>query len=166
MTRLLALPAGRRAKWVVLAVWLVVLFASLGAQPRRQVRGRREERVDVVPARARPSRPRRWTPSKRIQGGERVAAVVVYRRDGGLTAADKARIARRRRASSDAAGPSRSSSQRRAGARGLGLAGTAPRRCSSRVDSRATARAARSSTPSTRSATGSATGRTAGCRSR
>ena len=54
MSRLLTLPAGRRAKWVVLARrGSSCVFGAVGRQPPRQVRGRREERVDLVPARRR-----------------------------------------------------------------------------------------------------------------
>ena len=83
MTRLLALPAGRRAKWVIFAVWLVVAVRLArprtcpGSSPTTSATSRRRS------CPATPSRPRRWRVTKQLQGGENVAAVVVYRRDGG-----------------------------------------------------------------------------------
>ena len=50
MSKLLTLPTGRRAKWIVAAVWLLAIVRGLRRQPPRQVRRRGEQRVDLLPA--------------------------------------------------------------------------------------------------------------------
>ena len=91
MTRLLALPAGRRAKWVILAAWLLVLFGSSAANlPGKFSDNERNESTSFLPGDAESTKA--LEQSKQITGGENVAALIVYRRQGGLTAADQARI--------------------------------------------------------------------------
>ena len=91
MTRLLALPAGRRAKWVILAAWLLVLFGSSAANlPGKFSDNERNESTSFLPGDAESTKA--LEQSKQITGGENVAALIVYRREGGLTAADQARI--------------------------------------------------------------------------
>ena len=51
--RLLTIPAGRRAKWLVFGVWLVAIMAIGGGRAAREVRRGAGERVHVVPARRR-----------------------------------------------------------------------------------------------------------------
>jgi RND superfamily putative drug exporter len=90
MSRVLAFPAGRRAKWLVLAAWLVILMAvaplagklfgavdndRLGYLPKSA------ESTAVLKAQAN-------FPQGRIN-----PAIVVYQRAGGLTEADKQRAA-------------------------------------------------------------------------
>ena len=79
------LPAGRRAKWVVLAAVPRWSWPAIGPL-RRQVRGRAEERDRRRSCRATRSRSRRSTPSKQFPGGEPAPAVTVIAREGGLTA--------------------------------------------------------------------------------
>ena len=51
---LFTFPAGRRAKWVVFAIWFVGdLHRRRPGQPARQVRRRRKQRGDLLPARRR-----------------------------------------------------------------------------------------------------------------
>ena len=91
MARLLSVPAGRRAKWVVLALWLVVLFGASAANlPGKFADDERNESTSFLPGDAESTKALAAT--KKITGGENVAALVVFRRDGGLTAADQARI--------------------------------------------------------------------------
>ncbi len=95
MTRLLAIPAGRRAKWIVLAVWLIAVFGSLAANlPGKFSDAERNESTSFLPGDAESTKALQQT--KKLQGAELAPMVVVYRRAGGLTAADRARIARDR----------------------------------------------------------------------
>ena len=158
-------PAGRRAKWVVLAVWLVAIVGRrVAANLPGQVRRRREERVDARSCPATPSRPRRWQVTKRLQGGEQAPTVVVYRRDGGLTAGRPARIAPRprRRSTRTRAVPQRDAAFSRAAS--SRATGTTALICA--TDPRHRRGQARSSTRSTTTATRSAATPAAACRSR
>ncbi|MEP6955121.1 MAG: MMPL family transporter [Solirubrobacteraceae bacterium] len=95
MTRLLAIPSGRRAKWVVLAVWLIAVFGSIAANlPGKFSDAERNESTSFLPGDAESTKALEQT--KKLQGAELAPMVVVYRRDAGLTAADRARIARDR----------------------------------------------------------------------
>lgn len=77
MTRLLAIPSGRRAKWVVLAVRLIAVFGSIAAN----LSGKFSEGAGADEE----------APGRRAGAdGRRL------RRDAGLTAADRGRIARDR----------------------------------------------------------------------
>src|SRR5688572_19339495 len=89
LTRLAAIPCGRRAKWLVLVFWLVVVAAV------SPVAGKLTD-VEENDAAA-------WLPGSAeslqvnelqsdFPGGETLTAVIVYHRDGGLTAEDQAKI--------------------------------------------------------------------------
>jgi RND superfamily putative drug exporter len=92
VTRHLAFPAGRRTKWVVLAVWLLVLFGALGANlPGRFADNEKNESTSFLPDEAESTKA--LNASEEIVGGEDITALIVYRREGGLTPADRARIA-------------------------------------------------------------------------
>ncbi|MGZ4270262.1 MAG: MMPL family transporter [Solirubrobacteraceae bacterium] len=95
MKRLLAIPAGRRAKWVVLGVWLVAVAGSLAANlPGKFAAAERNESTSFLPGGAESTKALAAT--KKLQGAELAPIVIVYRRAAGLTAADKARVARDR----------------------------------------------------------------------
>ena len=53
VARLLSVPAGRRAKWVILALWLVVLFGASAANLPGKFSDAEKQRVDLVPPRRR-----------------------------------------------------------------------------------------------------------------
>lgn len=92
MSRFLAIPAGRRAKWVVFAAWIVAIFAIAGANlPGKFSDAEKNESTSFLPGDAESTKALEVT--KRLQDGERAATVIVYRRDGGLTATDRRRIA-------------------------------------------------------------------------
>src|SRR4051812_34013968 len=92
MARVLSFPAGRRAKWVVFAVWLAIVFVTLAANlPAKFDDAQRNESSSFLPGNAEATKTLAIT--KDLQGGDIVNAVIVYRRDGGLTARDRARIA-------------------------------------------------------------------------
>jgi len=93
--RLTAIPSGRRAKWAVLAVWIVFLAAvSLLAGPLTDVEENdsaaflpeNAESLDVVRL------------EERFADGETTPAIVVFHRDGGLTAEDQGVIESNREA--------------------------------------------------------------------
>ena len=83
------LPAGRTAKWWVLAV-VVLIFGALASQAGKLEGAQKNESSSWLPADA--ESVKALDAVKRFPGGELAPAVVVYERRGGLTAADKARI--------------------------------------------------------------------------
>jgi putative drug exporter of the RND superfamily len=92
MSRYLTFPAGRRAKWVVFAVWIVAVLGMGAANlPGKFSDAEKNESTSFLPGDAESTKALAVT--KQLQDGEQVATVIVYRREGGLTAADKARIA-------------------------------------------------------------------------
>jgi RND superfamily putative drug exporter len=88
----LAFSASRRTKWLVFAAWLLLLF-GLGAGQvfDKYTEAEKNRQVDYLPESAESVRVLEQV--EQFPSGERFAAVVVYRRDGGLTAADRAVIA-------------------------------------------------------------------------
>ena len=102
ISRALTWPGTRRAKWIVVALWLVVFFGLNAANIFDRFADAEQNRsVDYLPGKA--------DSAKLIErvdefpSGERFAAVVVYRRDGGLTAADRRAIGEDRGEFADAA---------------------------------------------------------------
>jgi RND superfamily putative drug exporter len=92
MSRFLTLPAGRRAKWVVFAIWVVAVVGMGAANlPGKFSDAEKNESTSFLPGDAESTKALAVT--KQLEGGENAATVIVYRRDGGLTAADRARIA-------------------------------------------------------------------------
>jgi putative drug exporter of the RND superfamily len=89
----LTFAAGRRAKWLVLAVW--VLIAGVAGSYAGKLEGaEKNEPSSFLPGKAESVATLRAV--KRLPSGDRVAAVIVYRRASGLTAADRALVARER----------------------------------------------------------------------
>ena len=92
MSRLLTLPTGRRAKWVVAAVWLLAMVGAFAADlPGKYADAENNESTSFLPSDAESTRALAVTED--LQGGEQAAVVVVYRREGGLTPADREQIA-------------------------------------------------------------------------
>jgi RND superfamily putative drug exporter len=91
MGALARLVTGRRSKWLVVAVWLLltVPFGVLGGQLADATDNRTES---FLPAEAESTEALR-VQEQRFRGGETVTALIVYRRVGGLTDADRAEIA-------------------------------------------------------------------------
>jgi len=87
------LAAGARAALVVLAVWIVVIFAAAGpAQlPAKFTDAEDNESTSFLPGDAESTKA--LAASEALQGGELAPAVIVYRRESGLTAADRQKIA-------------------------------------------------------------------------
>ncbi len=96
MTKLLTFPAGRRAKWLVLFAWLVAIVGASAANlPGKYADAEKNESTSFLPGDAESTRALQAT--EQLQGSELAPMVVVYRRDGGLTEADRRRIARDRK---------------------------------------------------------------------
>ncbi|HEV3002036.1 MAG TPA: MMPL family transporter [Solirubrobacteraceae bacterium] len=92
MTALARLVTGRRAKFLVIAAW--VLAAAAMAGPGQKLADVTEDDfASFLPERAESTEVQRLL-AERFPGGETAAGLIVYRREGGLTAADRAKIAR------------------------------------------------------------------------
>ncbi|HEX5781101.1 MAG TPA: MMPL family transporter, partial [Solirubrobacteraceae bacterium] len=91
MGALARIVTGRRSKWLVVLAWVVltVPFSALGSQLADVTDNRTES---FLPAEAESTEALR-VQEQRFPGGETVTGLVVYRRAGGLTDADRAEIA-------------------------------------------------------------------------
>jgi RND superfamily putative drug exporter len=88
---LLVAVAGPRAKWLVFGVWFVVIFGSFSAGISEKYTDAQEnESTSFLPGDAESTKA--LTAAEDLQGGELAPAVVLYRRETGLTAADKQKI--------------------------------------------------------------------------
>ncbi len=108
LRRLGGLPGTRVGKWVVLVAWLVILFAAF--TPAGQFEDAQEnESTSFLPGDAESTKVLEQLEQFQDESGEQADAVIVYARDGGLTAADRATIAEDRaslnRDRPEAAGP-------------------------------------------------------------
>ncbi len=88
---LAALPCGRRSKWVVLAVWLVLLLA-VGPLAGKLMGAEDNQASSWLPGNAESTRV--LTAQRAFQPVDTAQAVVVYQRTGGITAADRAEATR------------------------------------------------------------------------
>jgi RND superfamily putative drug exporter len=94
--RLLTFSGTRGAKWFVFGAWLLVFFGLNAANIFEKYSDAEQNRsVDYLPSGAESVEVINTV--EEFPSGERFAAVVVYRRDGGLTAADRVLIAEDRR---------------------------------------------------------------------
>jgi len=91
MGALARVVTGRRSKWLVVLAWLVatVPFGALGGKLTDATDNRTES---FLPAEAESTEALR-VQEERFAGGETVTGLIVYRRAGGLTDADRAEIA-------------------------------------------------------------------------
>jgi RND superfamily putative drug exporter len=87
-----SVPARRRAKWLVFAIWIVGIFIAVGPAdlPTKFSDAEKNESTSFLPGDAESTKA--LTATEDLQGGELAPAVIVYRRDTGLTAADRRRI--------------------------------------------------------------------------
>jgi putative drug exporter of the RND superfamily len=85
-------PAGKRAKWVVFAVWFVAIFIAAGPAnlPGKFEDAESNEATSYLPGDAESTAALKATES--LQNGEIAPAVIVFRRDSGLTPADRLTI--------------------------------------------------------------------------
>ena len=92
MARILTIPAGRRAKFVVAAVFFIITAIVGGLFSGKFEDAQKNETVSFLPGKA--ESVKSLEAVKRYPGGELAPAVVVYERKGGLTAADRSRVAK------------------------------------------------------------------------
>ena len=86
-----AVAAGRRAKWIVFLIWLVGIFIAFGANlPGKFTDAEENESTSFLPGDAESTKV--LTAAEELQGGELAPAVILYRRESGLTAADRQKI--------------------------------------------------------------------------
>ncbi|HEX6753828.1 MAG TPA: MMPL family transporter [Solirubrobacterales bacterium] len=85
---LFTFAAGRRSKWVVFAIWFVGIFVAAGPAglPEKFEDAESNEATSYLPGDAESTHALDAT--EELQKGELAPAVIVYRRDSGLTAAD------------------------------------------------------------------------------
>jgi putative drug exporter of the RND superfamily len=88
--KLVALPAGRRAKWVVLVAWLAIAALAVPFGGKLSS-AQKNEAISFLPRNAESTRVQRQL--DRLQENQDLTAVIVYRRDSGLEPADRARAA-------------------------------------------------------------------------
>jgi putative drug exporter of the RND superfamily len=100
MSALASFVSGRRTKWVVILLWIVAVIplSSLGAKLADVTS---DETASFLPADADSTRVQELL-KQRFPGGETTIGLIVYRREGGLTDADRAKIARDAREVDDA----------------------------------------------------------------
>ncbi len=86
------LAAGRRAKWIVFAVWFLAIFIASGPAnlPGKFEDAESNEATSYLPGSAESTDALAAT--EELQNGELAPAVIVYRRASGLTAADRRTI--------------------------------------------------------------------------
>jgi putative drug exporter of the RND superfamily len=89
---LFTFPAGRRAKWVVFGLWFLAIFIAAGPAnlPGKFEDAESNEATSYLPGDAESTKALNAT--EELQDGEIAPAVIIYRREEGLTAADKAQI--------------------------------------------------------------------------
>jgi putative drug exporter of the RND superfamily len=88
---LFTFAAGRRSKWVVFAIWFAAIFIAFGVNlPGKFEDAESNEATSYLPGSAESTKALDATES--LQNGEIAPAVIVYRRDSGLTAADRQTI--------------------------------------------------------------------------
>ncbi|MGI8731640.1 MAG: MMPL family transporter [Solirubrobacteraceae bacterium] len=96
MGAIFAAVAGRKAKWIVALIWIAAVGAAFGTDLLTKFTdAEKNESTSFLPGDAESTKALEAT--KRLQGGELAPLVIVYRRDGGLTAADREVIARDRK---------------------------------------------------------------------
>jgi RND superfamily putative drug exporter len=95
MSKLLEFPAHPRHKWIVIGLWLAIIVASIGLNlPGKFADAEKNESSSFLPGDAESTRALAAT--EELQGAEQAPIVIVYRRESGLTQADRARIAQDR----------------------------------------------------------------------
>src|SRR4051794_30928025 len=90
MRSIASFVSGRRTKWVVPAVWLllIVIFLPLGSKLQDETK---DETSSFLPGSAESTEVNHLL-KDRFASGQTVNGIIVYRRAGGLTAADRQKI--------------------------------------------------------------------------
>lgn len=86
--RLAGLPSGRRAKWAVLLLWVAIVAVAVPFAGKLSDAVQSKSAAEL-PRGAQSTRVEELTP--RFAGGELAPGLLVYARDGGVTAADRAK---------------------------------------------------------------------------
>jgi putative drug exporter of the RND superfamily len=89
MGRVLAFAAGRRTKWLVVVGWVLIAVVA-GSFAGKFEKGQKNEQSSFLPGDAESVRALDQT--ERFASGDNAPVVVVYQREGGLTAADRAKV--------------------------------------------------------------------------
>jgi RND superfamily putative drug exporter len=92
MSALATFVCGRRTKWIVIALWIVAVVA-LSPLAAKVADVTSDETASFLPKDADSTKVQALL-KDRFPGGETSIGLIVYKRPGGLTEADKARIAR------------------------------------------------------------------------
>ncbi|HTN23160.1 MAG TPA: MMPL family transporter [Solirubrobacteraceae bacterium] len=92
MGALVSVTTGRRSRWVVVGVWLALVVIC--APPAMKLNHVKVDETTSVESAGSDSARVTQTLAKRFAGGSGGATVLLYRRPGGLTPADQARIVR------------------------------------------------------------------------
>jgi RND superfamily putative drug exporter len=92
VSALASFVCGRRTKWVVIALWLLAV-AGLSPLASKVADVTNDETASFLPADADSTKVQELL-KNRFPGGETSIGLIVYRRQGGLTDADRTRIAR------------------------------------------------------------------------
>jgi putative drug exporter of the RND superfamily len=88
---LFTFPAGKRAKWVVFALWFLGVLIAFGTNlPGKFADAESNEATSYLPESAESTKALKATES--LQKGEIAPAVIIFRRESGLTAADQRTI--------------------------------------------------------------------------
>jgi len=89
---LFTFAAGRRSKWIVFAIWFVGIFVAVGVAklPDKFADAESNEATSYLPGDAESTKSLDATET--LQKGEIAPAVIIYRRESGLTAADRRTI--------------------------------------------------------------------------
>src|SRR5687767_3550727 len=82
--------SGRRSKWVVAVVWLLLAVGLAG--PSGMLADETEDSTESFLPRSAESKEALAILEEEFPGGDTENAIVVYRREGGLTKADQAQI--------------------------------------------------------------------------
>ncbi|MGK2939213.1 MAG: MMPL family transporter [Solirubrobacteraceae bacterium] len=91
MSSLFAFPAGPRAKWVVFFTWVFIVVGTIATGlPDKFMDAEKNESTSFLPGDAESTKALEIT--EELNDGEKAPTVVVYRREGGLTDADKQAI--------------------------------------------------------------------------
>ncbi|MGI8461183.1 MAG: MMPL family transporter, partial [Solirubrobacterales bacterium] len=90
MRALADIVTGRRSKWVVFAIWVVLLFAMFG--PSGMLADETDDSTESFLPRSAESKEVLAELEERFTDGDTENAIVIYRREGGLTEADKQQI--------------------------------------------------------------------------
>src|SRR3954462_15191262 len=92
MSRLFLIPSGHMSKFIVFLTTFLVFFGVTAAFSGKFEGAQKNETASFLPGDTESVKALKAV--ERYPGGEVAPAVVIYQRDGGLTPADKAAIAR------------------------------------------------------------------------